>query len=295
MPGSQARGGDSCEPPQEGTLIPELVISAVDCERYLRLLGVHRREPSLDALVELTTAHLTRVPFENVSKLYHNRRSGLRGIPDLALYLDGIEHFHLGGTCYSNNYYFNRLLQALGYEVALCGADMAQPDVHVASLILLGGREYLVDAGYGAPFFEPLPRDLNHDYEIVLGNERYVLKPQDARGQSRLELHRRGKPVHGYVMKPAPRQIDEFARVIEESFAPSATFMNALVIVRFFAGRSLVLHNLKVIESEGATSRARQIASLSDLPDTIESQFGIPGAITREALSGRSLSQDPWG
>ena len=279
---------------REETMNPETSLSAVDCERYLRLLGVRRREPSLDALVELTTAHLTGVPFENISKLYHNRRLGLRGIPDLTLYLDGIERFRLGGTCYSNNYYLNRLLRALGYEVDLCGADMAQPDVHLLSIVRLSGREYLVDAGYGAPFLVPLPRDLDHDYEIALGDERYVLKAQDAERRSRLELHRRGKRAHGYVVKPAPRRIEEFTRVIEGSFAPTATFMNALVIVRFFVGRSLVLHNLKVIESEGNTSRTQQITSLSDLPETIERYFEIPEAITREALNGRLLSQDPW-
>jgi arylamine N-acetyltransferase len=38
-------------------------------ERYLAALGVPRREPSPPALAELVFAHVTRVPFENVSKL----------------------------------------------------------------------------------------------------------------------------------------------------------------------------------------------------------------------------------
>ena len=66
-------------------------------------LGVPRREPGPAALDELVAAHVTRVPFENVSKLYRLRRLGLAGLPPLDVFLDGIERYRLGGTCYSNN------------------------------------------------------------------------------------------------------------------------------------------------------------------------------------------------
>ncbi len=275
-------------------MIPEQTISDVDCERYLRLLGVARRASSLEALAELNMAHLTRVPFENISKLYHNRRSGLRGIPDLPTFLDGIEQYHLGGTCYANNWHFHCLLRALGYEVALCGADMSYPDVRIANIVRLEGREFLVDVGYAAPFLAPLPRDLDENYEILLGNDRYVLRPQDPEGRSHLELHRRGKQAHGYVLKPAPRRIEEFAPVIADSFSPSATFMNALLIVRFAPGRSLRLNNLTLIECDGAEIDLQRIPDPALLPDLIERRFGIPGALALEVLSGLSLTQDPW-
>jgi len=45
--------------------LPEEVV-----DHYLTILGVVRREPSLEALRELLAAHLTRIPFENISKLY---------------------------------------------------------------------------------------------------------------------------------------------------------------------------------------------------------------------------------
>jgi arylamine N-acetyltransferase len=269
-------------------------ISTATFTRYLRILGVDRRAPSLEALTELTRAHLTGVPFENVSKLYRYRRSGLRGIPDVSEYLDDIERNHLGGTCYTNNYFLYLLLDALGYEVALCGADMSNPDVHLASIVKLDGREYIVDAGYGAPFLAPIPRDLERDHEVLLGSERYVLRPRDAEGRSRLEQHRDGKPSHGYTLKPAPRRIEEFAGVIENSFAPAATFMNALAVVRFWPGRSLALHNQTLIESEGLRARKERIASPADLPRVIEERFSIPQAITRVAMEGLRLTEDPW-
>jgi arylamine N-acetyltransferase len=105
------------------------------------VLDVPRRAPSLAALTELTAAHLTRVPFENVSKLLRFRQSGFCGIPTLAEFLDRIERHRLGGTCYSNNSHLNRLLEALGYQAFLCGADMKRPNVHVVNRVRLEGRD----------------------------------------------------------------------------------------------------------------------------------------------------------
>ena len=46
-------------------------------QRYLGLLGVPERTPSVEALGELVQAHLCRVPFETISKLYYKRHLGL--------------------------------------------------------------------------------------------------------------------------------------------------------------------------------------------------------------------------
>lgn len=263
--------------------------------RYLALLGVSRRKPGPDALKELVAAHLIRIPFENISKLYYRRRFGLTGLISLPRFLDGIEHYHFGGTCYSNNYHLNSLLAALGYEVKLCGADMANPDVHIVSMVKLQGREYLVDAGYAAPFLEALPRDLADDYVITLGPDRYVLKPQDSAGCSRLELHRDGAVKHGYRAKPAPRSIEDFSQVIADSFRPEATFLNAVLLARFYPGRSLVIHNLTVIESRSTEFTVRSLHSREELVAEIEKGLEIPGSIVAEALADLSELKGAWG
>ncbi len=261
-------------------------------DRYLRLLGVPRRRPGLDALAELTAAHLARIPFENVSKLYHRREAARRGLPRLGDYLDGIQHHHLGGTCYANNFHLNRLLAHLGYRVALCGADMSAPDVHLVNIVTLDGRRYLADVGYAAPFLAPLPLDLAHDHEIAWGRDRYVLKPRDPAGRWRLELHHAGVFRHSYSVNPVPRGIDEFAQVIADSFRPNATFMNALLIARFNPHRSVTLRNLALIEAEGSRWTSRQVPR-SELPEVIESHFGIPREITLQALQGVALTEEP--
>jgi N-hydroxyarylamine O-acetyltransferase len=263
-------------------------------ERYLNLLGVQRRSPSIDALCELVQAHLLRIPFENVSKLYYKKHRGLRHLPGLELFLDGIEKFHFGGTCYANNYHLYQLLANLGYQIKLCGADMSNPDVHLVSMVTVEKREFLVDAGYAAPFLTPLPRDLTTDHVVALGRDRYVLKPQDASGRSRMELYRDGDLKHGYLVKPMPRQIQEFEQAIVDSYREDATFMNALLLARFYPDRSLVIHNLTVIESQGTVSNIRTLASQDEMGQAIYEYFAIPKEFTEDAVRGIGQLGDAW-
>jgi arylamine N-acetyltransferase len=263
-------------------------------DHYLAILGVARREPSLEALRELLAAHLTRIPFENISKLYYRKRLGLVNLPAIRLYLDGIDKYHFGGTCYSNNYYFYLLLRSLGYQAKLCASDMKTPQVHALSMIVIEGREYMADTGYAAPLLEPIPRDLATDYETALGRDRYVLKPQDANGCSRLELYRDGVLRHGYQAKAAPKTIKDFSKVIAASFSADATFLNSVLLVRFYPGRSVLIHNLTLVESEGNKSTIHALANRDQLIDAIERRFEMPRKIVSEAVRQLGNLQDAW-
>jgi len=274
-----------------------VTIEPVDEEavaHYLAILGVARRQPSLEALRELLAAHLTRIPFENISKLYYRKRLGLVTLPAIRLYLDGIDKYHFGGTCYSNNYHFHLLLRSLGYEAKLCAADMKTPQVHALNMIMIEGREYLADTGYAAPLLEPIPRDLAADYETILGRDRYVLKPQDADGCSHLELYRDGVLRHGYLAKPEPKRIEDFSKVIAASFSADATFLNSVLLVRFYPGRSVLIHNLTMVESEGSKSTMHALANRGQLIDAIERRFEMPRGIVDEAIGQLGNLQDAW-
>jgi len=264
--------------------------------RYLSLLGIEPAPPDGALLRRLTRAQLRRVPFENISKLYRVRCLGLSRLPTLAEHLDGIEHQHLGGTCYASNYYLCRLLRYLGFDADFCGADMVSGrDVHSVVLVRVAGREHLVDAGYGAPFFEPLPRDLAHDHALVWGNDRYVLAPPDAAGCSRLDHFRAGRLIHGYRARPEPRPLHHFDAVIRASYDPSATFMNALSLHRFFAGRSVSLYNHKLIEATASGAKITRLADRDAILAAIEQHFEIPPAILEPATAGLGPLQGVHG
>ena len=237
---------------------------------------------------------MLRVPFENLSKIYYKKHLGLVGLPNLELFLDGIERLNLGGTCYANNYYIHELLANLGYQVMLCGADMSNPDVHIVNIVNSEGRDYLVDVGYAAPFLTPLPRDLKMDYSVSLGPDRYILRPRDSRGYSRLEFYRNGALRHGYWVKPFPRQIGDFGGTIAASFDKSATFMNALLMTRFFPDGSVVIRNLSLMESHGTVTQTRELASLEELAQSVYDHFAIPREFTLDVLNDLERIEDPW-
>jgi arylamine N-acetyltransferase len=261
-------------------------------ERYLSILGVAPGPPSLDHLRRLVHSQVIRVPFENISKLYLRKTQNASYIPSLEEHLDGIERRNFGGTCYANNPYFAELLRHLGYEVAMCGADMSKPDVHVVSVVRLVGREYLVDVGYGAPFYEPMARDLDHEREIVFGRNRYVLHPQDGKGRTRMDHFRDNELIHGYEVNPEPRELGHFDKIVRDSYSDAATFMNVVVVERFFPDRSVRFHNFTLTESTPDNAATTCLADREELVEAIEHHCGFPGEIVREAIADVALEAD---
>ena len=251
-------------------------------DKYLDLLDVETSSSSFEFLCRIVRAHLLRIPFENVSKLLY-KKEGMNNIPDLSTYLNGIEKYNFGGTCYANNYYFNLLLNHLGFDVKLCGADMKNPDVHIINIATVEGREYIVDGGYAAPFLEPLPRFLTGNYVIRLGNEKFILKPQNKNGLSKLEHYYNGEFKHWYTAKPKPRSIEEFRSVIKDSYSDDAMFMNIFRITRFTENGSLVLRNLQLTETTGSFTTTIEVPR-SEMPSIVETKFLIPFSIAEEAL-----------
>jgi len=263
-------------------------------DKYLALLGLELEPPTFDYLSRLVRAHLSRIPFENISKLLYLQRDGRRAIPDFKTYLDAAENFHFGGTCYSNNPYLCLLLRKLGFEVELNGADMQNPDVHIVIRVRVDGREYLVDVGYAAPFLEPMPTDLNSDFVVELGISRYVLRPRDEQGRSRMDLYRNGELAHTYIVKPIPREHGFFAPAIEDSYRPTATFMNSLLLTRYSRERSVVIYNYGLTEFNGTAATVSRLKDRKQLVTAIERHFGIPQALADEALQGVELSGNAW-
>ncbi len=58
-------------------------------EKYLKILNVPVVKPDKDTLKQLSNSHLTLIPFENISKIYYNKKFGLNYIPSVEQYITG--------------------------------------------------------------------------------------------------------------------------------------------------------------------------------------------------------------
>jgi len=262
--------------------------------KYLKILEDNKQNPSLEYLKKIVHAQISKIPFENISKLFFKKRLNLTGLIDLELYLEGIEKYNFGGTCYATNFYFNELLKWLGFDVKLCGAAMKEPDVHLVNIVKVDNQNFLIDTGYAAPFFEPLSLDLLKNYTIYSGNNLYKLKPRDKNNHHQIELYRNGELIHGYKVNPTARHISEFQQVIEESFNEDSMFMNSLLISRFDCKVFITVHNMTFIEIDGSLTKIQVLDTIEQLTSIIENRFGIPRTIFLESIQGLGMKRDCW-
>ena len=171
---------------------------------------------------------------------------------------------------------------------------MAKPDVHIVNIVKIGNHEYLVDAGYAAPFADPVPLDLTDNYIIRLGGDQYILRPKDTVNISTIELYRQGELTHGYRINPMPRGIDDFQQVISDSFKEDATFMKSLLLTRFVDGNFVVVHNLKMTEYTGSVINDFQAHTIGEMAAMIDHRFGIPEYLVYEVLKDLHFLKDAW-
>jgi N-hydroxyarylamine O-acetyltransferase len=253
-------------------------------QRYLRILGFDHVPSGLEGLRAIVRAHLLRVPFENVSKLLLFGREGRGRFFTLPEFLDGIEHLDMGGTCYGANPFLGNLLRALGYEADLHGANMPpRMNCHTSLRVRIDLCAYHVDVGYGGPFREPISLD-QLPFAMVEGENRYVFDREPHGEGYEMTVFTGGERVHGYVVHGPPRALDFFTPAMQNSFAPSATFLNCLRICRFFDGHSVTLLNRELTIHRGAAAEHRELNGMAELEAAFVTELQMPRSPARAAI-----------
>jgi arylamine N-acetyltransferase len=262
--------------------------------RFLRLIELDRQAPTLAYLREIVFQTVCRIPFENVSKLLliHRERAG-RPLTSHE-FLDGIEHHDLGGTCYSCNPFLAGMLRDLGFDASLLGADMSVPNIHTAVRVRLDGREYHIDAGYGGPFRQPLCLD-DLPATVHEGAIRYLVDREPESGDVEVTQFSATGRLHGYRCHGPARSPEFLLPIILDSFHPGKTFMSCLRIVRIFPEHSVELYNRTLTVHRASESRARDLASISELRSAVANELAMPrcpigeAIETLESLTGKGL------
>jgi arylamine N-acetyltransferase len=171
---------------------------------------------------------------------------------------------------------------------------MNNPNAHLVQVVLLEGREYLIDVGYAAPFLSPMPLDLDETQEFVAWDDRYVLYPKDEHDRSTMELYRGGQLKHHYTVTPRPQRISDFEKSIARSFSRDSTFLNSLLLARYSPSRSIRIVNNSRYDTARSGKEPAIIHGRNELAEAVEEHFGISAKLTLKATDGLELTGDAW-
>jgi len=229
-----------------------------------------------ETLRQLQVAHLLTVPFENLS--IHAREPIV--LEDEALFRKIVSR-RRGGFCYELNGLCAALLRALGFEVAMLSAQVANaesnfsPDfAHMVLMVTIDER-WLVDVGFGDSYVEPLSLDERDSqvqgdraYRIVVDGERLVIMQRNV-GSSQ-----EWKPQYRFTLKPY--QYSDYAEMCEyQQTSPLSHFTKARVCSRLTLRGRITLSEMLFITTEGGARRERPVASQEEYADILRQDFGI--------------------
>ncbi|RST70809.1 arylamine N-acetyltransferase [Siminovitchia acidinfaciens] len=207
--------------------------------QYLQHLRLERETPSINYLQRLIQHHLSLVPYETFSK-FHYYLNGPNFVPTLPVFVKNLTESGWGGTCFTLNMNFARLLSELGFE---CSLVRVQPS-HLAILVEIGSKRLYVDVGYGSPIIKPIeleakPRHVLHGFgeEIIFTRVR--------NGEYEIDRRSNGKSFVKKTIKWEPLSEFDISNDIDESYADldENITMRRITAVRFNGHQCFFLRN----------------------------------------------------
>lgn len=231
--------------------------------------------PDLNTLTALHRAHLIAIAYENFD-IHLGRTLSL----DLRQIYDKIVQRGRGGWCYEMNSLFAWALRELGFEVQLLGAavgpTLAIDRQHLDHLVLCARLDeppdnlWLLDAGFGNGFLEPLPlregiyQQAHHNFQLRRDGDYWRFKNH----------------VHttvGFDFLLQPRTIEEFGtRCNWLQTAPESPFTKAIVCHRLQADHSIFTLRgavLTTIDRDGKTQKV--IDTLDEYQEALTNLFKL--------------------
>ncbi|XP_071423865.1 arylamine N-acetyltransferase, pineal gland isozyme NAT-3-like [Pithys albifrons albifrons] len=189
--------------------------------------GSHNK-PDLSTMSDIFQHHIQAVPFENLS-IHCGEKIEL----DLEETYNKIVRKKRGGWCMENNYLLSWVLKTLGYDVTLLGARVYFPEFeayaeemdHLLLKVVLDGKSYIVDGGFGMSYqlWQPMELISGKDQPQTPGVFRFqeesgiwylekVKRKQLVPNQSASTSHNMEEEVcrRIYLFTLQPRDIEEF-------------------------------------------------------------------------------------
>lgn len=265
--------------------------------QYLQFMDLAPEPPSVGFLGRLLYAHLHRVPFENISKLYYYPRLAALGwkVPPPEVWTEFIATRDFGGTCFTINGTLQRVLTHLGYDARFMRASGGG---HLTVGVKLAGTLYLVDPGLGAPLFEPV--DLSAPFAMErFGRGIRVYAMDGEPGAYHLDHYLEGERKLAWTFAAMSEPWEHFTANIDYSYSPTGYFMvfMSCSLYQEHPKRGLFLrNNLFTIREPDGSKSVTELRSVAELEAVLHEEFRRPGLPVREAVQTlTALGVDPFG
>lgn len=264
----------------------------MDLQAYFERIGyTGPREPNLDLLSALTSAHAQAIPFENLDVLL-GRPIQLE--PEALFQKLVIER--RGGYCFEQNGLFLQVLTELGFRVAPLSArvrwqrprDFMPPRTHVFLRVELEGESWLTDVGVGALSLTGPLRLTSSEEQATPHEPRRIIRE----GKSLFHQVRFGEAWHDvceFTLEEMPA-IDRELGNWFTSTHPQSHFKNRLIVARAANERrriSVLNDEFTIRERDGSAVHQRVGSALEllqilrqhfHLEFPTETRFGPPGS-----------------
>ncbi|HKS43124.1 MAG TPA: arylamine N-acetyltransferase [Blastocatellia bacterium] len=230
-------------------------------------------EPTAATLREVHKAHLLAAPFENL-----DIHLGREIVLDEQKNYSKIVERRRGGFCYELNGAFAMLLRALGYDVKMLSAGVADqngefgpPFDHMTLVVELEQR-WLADVGFGDSFREPLLLDEPGEQAQKWGAYRI------ARDGEQLTLEQRAgnlwKPQYRFTLQPYG--FTDFAEMCRyHQTSPDSHFTQRRTCSLATVDGRITLADMRLITTKGIERQERELTDEQEYTTVLRERFGM--------------------
>lgn len=214
-------------------------------EDYLNYLKLEKETPSLNYLQRLIQQHLSRIPYETFSKFHYFQKHS-NYVPPIEVFVENLKEKGWGGTCYTLNMNFSRLLSQLGFTCSLVRVNPG----HLAIMVTLDQRQYYVDVGYGSPIMKPVELEAKRKH-VLHGFGEEIAFTQKTMDKFEIDRRSNGKSFVKKEIEWTPLSETDIIEDIQQSYVDddANTTMRRISAVRFNGHECYFLrdHTIKVM------------------------------------------------
>jgi N-hydroxyarylamine O-acetyltransferase len=252
----------------------------MDINAYLSRLGsTGILRSDLGTLRELQYNHVFSIPFETLD--IHNQ---IPIILKVNLLFQKVIQDHRGGYCYELNVLFHHLLDFCGFDVNLVAGRLHHGNnrfgrefEHLALIVNLNGRDWLVDVGYGDFSLVPLAvasveiqSDGRNYYQII---DPVMVDGQAYLGVAKWNARKQDFKID-YIFSLTPRVISDFLGMNEfHQTSPESHFARTLICTMPTPEGRITLINNKLIRKENGKRQVKIIQSEDQRDRLLEKYF----------------------